>query len=156
MFEHKRFGFARAVMNALKLMGPEAELDFVAYVRDVTKTIPKAATIYDTSCRLPAPAPSMPRIELEIPDDRTPLKNCRCAFPNSGGTPFPGDVAAVVPRGPRDVLREQSELIAKYAAHCEAKASTCSTVATLVDYSERAKLARDIALIYFRAATLEV
>lgn len=55
----------------------------------------------------------------------------------------------------RDVLREQSELISKYAAHCERKTEVCSTVATLLEYTARAKLAREIALIYFRAATLE-
>ncbi len=68
---------------------------------------------------------------------------------------FHSEPAVAQPSSARDVLREQSELISKYAAYCETKASTCSNVATLVDYSQRAKLARDIALVYFRAATLE-
>lgn len=67
----------------------------------------------------------------------------------NGFIPDPPDNSA------RDVLREQSELISKYAAHCERKASTCSNVATLLEYTQRAKLARDMSLIYFRAATLE-
>lgn len=76
----------------------------------------------------------------------------------NGFTPEPGFPAQPPNLGvasARDVLREQSELIAKYAAHCEGKTSTCSNVATLLEYTARAKLARDMSLIYFRAATLE-
>lgn len=106
---------------------------------------------FDHECRL------IPTAVLENVDDHT-IESCRALFPGIRtytGAPFPPEPVVVRRDSSRDVLRQQSELIAKYAAHCESKAATCSNVATLVEYQHRAKLARDISLIYFRAATLE-
>lgn len=128
--------------------------DFVEFVMDGVKQVkfPQDPPLYDTSCRIPTP------VAVEYVDDRT-AESCRSMFPDIRtyrGTSFPPQPPNLGVASARDLLREQSELIAKYAAHCEAKASTCSTVATLLEYTERAKLARSIALIYFRSATLEV
>lgn len=112
---------------------------------------------FDNECRL-----MMPPVAENNHDDHT-LESCKAKFtdPRSFNRPAPdpklpdSDVDPVAAMS-RDVLRAQSELIAKYAAHCESKTSTCSNVATLLDYTRRVTLAREIALIYFRAATLEV
>lgn len=110
--------------------------------------------VYDTSCRIP-----MPIDVTEIPGDDRTIESCRAQFPNTEpfrGVPFPPQPPNLGVSSARDVLREQSELISKYAAYCERKTEVCSTVATLLEYTARAKLAREIALIYFRSATLEV
>lgn len=134
-----RYGFARACLNALDLMGAQAKTDFVKYI-----------------------------MAASTGDDRT-IEDCKTKYVNHAsfrGVPdvspnpvFPGEPVVTIRPSAGDVLRQQSELISKYAADLDKVMEThecrrnCTACAEL---RSRATLARDIALIYFRASTSEV
>lgn len=96
----------------------------------------------------------------ECVDEGCPHYGTDHAHIRSEVPPMPADAKHCgLPDPSRNLLRLQSELISKYAAEldkfmqtheCRRNCDTCT------ELRSRATLARDISLIYFRAATLEV
>jgi len=157
MSVRKQTTLAKAVFNVLQLIGGDAKHEFIQDFNALDSSISSdiKPPIYDRSCSITMPLCG----EVELPGDDRTAESCRNMYPDPRGTSFPPQPPNLGVASARDVLREQSELISKYAAEldkfmqtheCRRNCDTCT------ELRSRATLARDISLIYFRAATLEV